>query len=454
MTTEQVDTLLTELRAIKDAAAGQADVHVLAKAVADAINAAPAGPDPAAIKAAEDEAEKAEKARIDAGRQKTIADVVSHKAANDAERELQELHDQAAVAMMLHHTRSMQTGKRFNPTELKSVKALNERAKALNIATDGSGQDFVPTDFSTRLVEEYESDKEFATLFEQVTMTRSPLQWHVDTGMDMPYLTGESGNDTGEKIATRTPGTRNVTFTGRKLAVRVLWSAEFDEDSAIEAAGFVRNKIARSLRKGLASALLNGDLTTTHHDTIVTATNDHRRWCDGLFELSTRPATDTIADWGNANTEAKFREQRALMGEYGVIANELIYVVSPGAYLGMMDATDWPNYASLEKVGPRAVNVTGEVGAVDGVPVIVSAQQPIQCDADGVWDGSGSFTRTVIANTRCFALATQRGITVNSAFDIETEQFVLVGSMRGAFEAWYDPTTETAVAGGKEVKNS
>jgi len=353
---------------------------------------------------------------------------------------------------------------RKDPRECKGWQELQKAAKALSTSGTATGAEYVPTGYSDQLRAEIALLRRVPTLFDQVTIPRSPWLWPVEGNLGLPYLMSENVNDTAALIPTRTPSTRNVTFTGKTMGIRVPFSLEFDEDSIIAAEDYVRRAIAKSLVNGQETAILNGDTTATHQDSsVVTTANDCRRAWDGLRKLAS-VATATTFDTAETSIGTAAWEEvdvamirSKLSAGYGN-AEDLVLIISNAAYTKLLvNATKatslWPNYSSIDKIGPRALNLTGEVGAVMGIPIVVSAYVSDTNHTTGYETQAGTVSVAVMANRRAFVLATQRAASIVTVYDPESLQYRVVGSWRGDFKPWITQgtTTDRAVAVGIKV---
>lgn len=429
-----MDDLVRELRQITEQIRREHDPETLKRALRDAVATVPrdsrrlAGLDAAAA---------------DGAPARSLKQLMHRPARDPQVAELQRLNDRVYLCSALL---------RRDPRTLKSYADFaglaGELRKALNTVDDS---EFVPDSFSTSLVEEVRLQRRLPTLFENVDIPRSPLKWPVEGGIGLPYLVSENVSDTGSKIPTRNPNTADVTFAAKTIGVRVPFSHEFDEDSIVAAEDYVRRQIAKALTDGLETAILNGDSDSTHMDGIVTASNDVRRTFNGLRRLARVPSTNTETDLATFN-QAGFAAVRRKMGAYGIDPSELICIVGVNTYYEILgNSTNWGDFQTLDKVGPRAIAVTGEVGALYGVPVVVSAYAPETCANAATCDGTGSDGVMVIANRRAYGLATQVGATIETLWDPEALQYKVIGYQRVDFQPWFNAATELAASVGYNI---
>ena len=431
-----MDDIVRELREIREQIQREHDPDRLRQAIREVVATTPAkGAAPsrlAALGAAPD------------GPELSLKQVLVRPARNPRELELQQLNDRVYLCSALL---------RRDPRRLKSYGELaalgRELSKALN-TTDND--DFIPDGFSVSLIEEVRLQRRLPALFEQVTLPRSPLKWPVEGGIGLPYLISEPAGDSPDKVPTRSPATCEVTFDARTVGVRVPFSHEFDEDSIVAAEGYVRRQIAKALTDGLEAAILNGDTDGTHMDAKVTASNDVRRVFAGLRRMARVPTSNTETDLATFS-QANWAAVRRKLGAYGIDPAELVCIVGINTYYKILgDATNWGDFQTLDKVGPQAIALTGEVGALYGVPVVVSAHAPETCaNAASVDAGTGTKGVMVLANRRAYGLATQVGPTIETVWDAESLQYKVIGYQRVDFQPWFAAASETAVSVGYNI---
>ena len=93
------------------------------------------------------------------------------------------------------------------------------------------------------------------------------------------------------------------------------------------------------------------------------------------------------------------------------------------------------NFRTLDKLGPNATLLQGQLAAVEGIPVLVSEQMKA-ADADGkVTSGGNTNTtgRLLIVNRTQWRVGFRRELTIETERDIQKRQNVMVVSMRIAF---------------------
>lgn len=302
--------------------------------------------------------------------------------------------------------------------------------KALDTQEAGGGAEWVPTQMSRQLIERVELERKVASLHGRIPMPTSPYEPPVVTTKPTAYLLGESTGDSPTKIKATQGGTGKFTLRAVKLGARVLFSEELSEDSIIPVLDWVKSDIAAALAEAEENATINGDDSDTHQDSDVTDTNDARKAWKGYRKLALAN-DETKVDLATFNLTG-LRSLRKAMKKYGIRVNNLAYVVGVSAFHQMVD---WTEVRTVDKYGPKATVLTGELGKVDGIPIIVSDLIREDLDANGVYSGPGN-SKTVVfcVYTPGLKYGDRRKVTIKTKEDIEVDQQILVATQRLDFK--------------------
>lgn len=339
------------------------------------------------------------------------------------------------------------TGKRPQDTSLwkQNHGDMRELRKAMH-TTSGSnvGEDWIPTGFSPDLVDKVRMATKVASLFRTINMPQNPYEIPAVASDATAYLQGQSTADDASKLRASTPGTRKVTLSAVKLAARTLTSEEQEEDSIIPMLPFIRANIIRALADGKEKAILDGDTSATHQDSDVTASYDARKAWPGLRKLCLSACKVDFSTWSTSAGIGLLRSLRTAMGVYGVNPTDLAFITGTTGYNDML-GTD--QVTTVDKYGPKATIHNGELGSIDGIPIIVSEHIRETLNASGVYDGvTTDNTIVALVYRPGFVVGDRRKPRMRVVLDAETEQNIVVASERLDFKPLYVATTETIVA--------
>jgi len=378
-----------------------------------------------------------------------IMSTPSLKLSNE-EKELQSFFDDAYITASLMSAYRLHTGgNRVDPRELKMWQGLKESktalGKALDTATAGEGAEWVPTTMSANIIEKYRLQSRVPALFDEIQMPRNPYVLPADLSDVVFYLMPESLTEEPSKTPPTNLATGNKTLTAKKLRARQLWSEELDELSIIPILPRVKDNLAISGALCVEDILINGDDSATHQDSDVTDSKDRRKSWKGLRKL-------VIA--GNKKDLATFdattvRGMLTAMGKYGVTPSQLAWISGVVDYNKMRGLAE---LLTVDKYGPAATILTGEVGKLYGSPVILSEKVRENLNATGVYDGT-TMTKTVLGlvNTRAWLLGNWGAWRLTVDFDNDVDQYILNVRFRKAFIPIYDATTEGIVSIGYNI---
>jgi len=253
--------------------------------------------------------------------------------------------------------------------------------RALDVDTSGEGGTWVPTGIGADLHAKVRASGKVAPLFARVDIPTNPWKWPVEGADATAYRVAEPTGDTESKFTASTPGTVAATFDAEIFGARVLFSRSLEADSALAILPFVQRKLVQSFVDAEEKAILDGDTDGTHIDSDIGASTTAAvtAW-DGLRKRALAETTQATT----ATTVANLLAIRKSMGKWGVNPADLAYIVGVSGYLALLSDS---NMLTVDKMGPNATILNGMVGAVGGVPVIVSEWVRETLNASGVYDG-------------------------------------------------------------------
>jgi hypothetical protein len=342
-----------------------------------------------------------------------------------------------------------------DPEKMRFARAWKEnlgghigRYKALDATTAGSGDELVPTAERAQLWMDVHLRTAVAPLLERITMPTNPFDIPLDLG-NVNWYPG-----TANTAATSTDlATAKRTLTAYELVAVVPWSLDLDEDAVIAMLPTVRAKLVQNAAEVIDDVILNADTTALNNinadgATISTASAGKAQYLLGFDGLLHIPLVDNTGQSINHNAAIShdvFNEVRSKMDKYGVRPTDLAYIIDLNGYIRAQSVS---NFQTLDKFGPNATILTGQLGAVDGVPVIVS-EQMLLADTDGKVTSGGNVTdtsRLLCINRTQYSYGFRRELMIEVERDIQKRQTIMVVSMRIAFEGRNTNASDNAVA--------
>ncbi|MBN1679571.1 MAG: phage major capsid protein [Anaerolineae bacterium] len=268
----------------------------------------------------------------------------------------------------------------------------------MHTESEGYGQDWVPDIWSSELWRKARTENVILPLFRVIEMPSNPFELPISGTDPSVYYVPETQDESGLSLGATNPipdsqiGSGKVTLAAKKLALRVGFSAELVEDAAIPLIPLYREQALRVMTDAIDHVLLNGDTETgatgnINSDDGAPASTAKYLVFDGLRKLPLVTNTDNQQDAAGAPTVALLRTTRFLMApRYALRPTDCAWIVDGSTYAKLLSVTE---VATVDKYGPHATVLTGEIAKVDGVPVLVSAEMPLTAD-DGKANSSGN----------------------------------------------------------------
>jgi HK97 family phage major capsid protein len=302
---------------------------------------------------------------------------------------------------------------------------------AMDSVTAAGGDELVATSEASQLWNDVNLETMVASLFSRINMPTTPFDIPLQLG-DVNWYPGSENVSAKSSSLT----TAKQTLTAHELVAEVPWSLTLEEDAVIAMLPEVRRTLVRNAAEVIDDVLLNGDTSAANGinsdgATITTTTPGKAHWLVGFDGLLHLPLIDNTAQANNLNgsvTAAAYNQALRLLGKYGVRNNEAVFITDVNTYLSSLGLDE---VETVDKLGPAATILTGQLGVVYGHPLIVSEQMRL-ADTDGkVTDGSTGTTGRILATNRSqWRVGFRRELSIETERDIQKRQNVMVVSMR------------------------
>jgi len=364
---------------------------------------------------------------------------------------LQELNDDCMIidTIMRHGTFKNQYEAAGGMKSLNSFGRYQDQlqnvTKAIAPMDTADTASFIPTALSAQVLELPWLVGKIEALFEHLPMPTSPYKVPLDLtpSSTMADLIAEATTNTNNPGDTYGQAITDSlqTFTAAKLRSRMITSAELDEDAIMLWMPRIKKRLTEIMANTVEACDLNGDTTATHQDTDIEAlgANDGRTAWKGLRKLFLAGSLTKDCTSGDLN-EANLHAIRALLGIYGVDPTECAWIFGPTAYIKQIILLT--NVRTVDKYGPAATVIKGELAKYDGAPIVVSAHQREDLNASGVDDGvTATKGCCMYVNKNYFFHGDRRLVTLDGEKWITTDQFNLVCFRRLDFQPLVAPST-------------
>lgn len=336
----------------------------------------------------------------------------------------------------------------------RSIKAGVEKA---NFDGSGVGAELIDDQFLRELHMEFEVPTVVRSLFAETQMQSGTLLAPRVNRGGRPYIKGIVTSDivgAGQYPAS-TVQTGQSTITAKGLACRYVLDEELVEDSAILLLPAMQRMISKDLRDAVEDALINGDSSATHQDDIADwnirdrwgstpalgGSNDHRKLWKGLR----RQAYDRVTtyDFSNSATAAKILAMFSKMAEFAV--SDKVLIVSPEVMFEHLMGLE--QVITLEKFGPNASILNGQLASIFGTPIVVSRFLSSDLNANGKYTGSGTTSGMVLVSRESYQIFSRRGVNLVQEQDITTGAYNMVATERLTFDTLDASATKNVAYG-------
>ncbi len=315
---------------------------------------------------------------------------------------------------------------------IKSVKA-----DELNHTTNnGFGQQWVPTLWRETLLRRARLANRVLPLINVLGMNAKTEIHPTESTDPTVYFVAETTDETqinpaGSAIPDSKIGTSNQTFTAKKLALRTMWSSELDEDSIVAYVRQAREQVQRAMEDAIENVLLNGDTATSGNINLDGGTPPTAAQYT-IFDAIIKAGLANGVDAGGASvTLRRLRQTRFKLNREGNTAIEdLAIIVGPETYANLLSMDE---FVTMDKMGSQATALTGQMGTIDGIPVIVTSKIQLAAANGKVSSTAGNNTlgRALFIYRPYWFAGMRRQIIAHMAraYDGESYQLVMTARM-------------------------
>jgi hypothetical protein len=317
-------------------------------------------------------------------------------------------------------------------------------ADAWDTADAGQGAELLPTILSRTAIEAIYLGLRVAPLFERFTMPAKTFKKPGLTGRARAGLMSEATSDA-HFYTNRAPqnmrGTREMTYVAQKLGVSQFFSYEIEDDAVIPLAETILNAASDGMGASVEDALING-VREVYNTLDNAGGSGNELWADTTAALG-RDAWDglrkTIASGQKTAaaslTTASLRTARSTMGRYGVDPDKLAWIVSTVTWIDVLDLAE---VVTIDKYGPNATIHKGEIGKIDGIPIIISEYIYTNLNASGVYDNATTTkTVAVLVYRPAFKIGDRKIYKIEQDVSVTAQQKAFVATWRGDFRNEY-----------------
>jgi len=287
--------------------------------------------------------------------------------------------------------RFLEKDKDGQPQAIKALKMIQDGMKAnelMHTTQTDFGLEWIPDLWSNQLWETVRFENRILSLMDVIDMPQDDYVLPVEDQDPTVYRVAETTDDSqfdpaASPVTMSKIGTDNVTLHAEKLGIRAGFSAEQDEDSIIRVLPHFRKKLLRAMEDAIEYDILHADNTIAVNPSgninrydAATQAADPDHWLlgfDGIAHLPLVDDTTLLVNQGGAAPDLTMMRalRRRLAPVFQSRLDDLVYVVEPVTGTALIDIDE---VLTVDKFGAQATVKTGQLGALDSIPIVVSGQ--------------------------------------------------------------------------------
>jgi len=272
-------------------------------------------------------------------------------------------------------------------------------------------------EFNTSIFNDMRDKLVLEPLFKSIAMTTPSMQIPINPEAgDAQWIATSAfrstdGTSTGTGVDHKMGET---TLVAHKLASKEYIGYEEEEDTILAIVPIIRDAVTRRMARTSDQSILRGTGTGTGGDAV------------SPFKGLTVLAGDASMDNATVAVAAKWtvddlQAVRRQLGARGLNPGEVKYIVSEEAYYDLLED---PDFRTMDLVGDRATIIKGQIGSVNGSPVIVS---------DSFEAKAATKAAVVAVYTGNFFVGNLRNMMVERDKDITNQSNVIIATRRMGF---------------------
>jgi hypothetical protein len=320
--------------------------------------------------------------------------------------------------------------------------AYRNAVRAMDTAESGYGSQLVGAQYVGELWDAARRESRIFGLLNTFEMMDPTAYLPVEVDFPEMLFVGESTASNSSNYTTSKTGSQRVAVTAKKFVIHQMWSGEMEEDSIIPFVPFLRRQVALALAHYSDSVVLNGDDTNAatgniNLDDADPADTKHYLAFDGIRHAGLVDNTGNSLNLAGPITLAAMSAARGRMVDSARFVDwghpfdkdDLIYTsdIDTADALAALDEV-----TTVDKYGPQATVLNGELGRVLGHPLIASMAMS-KTEADGKVSTTGGNNvkgQVVTFNRKGFIAGWRRRVKSEVERLSSTDQTRMVYSLR------------------------
>jgi len=247
--------------------------------------------------------------------------------------------------------------------------------------------------FSNQVLEELRLQLKVESLFPSIAFPNNVNTFSIPGKLDeaVAYLIAP-GDDAIESAIS----SAKVSFQTQRIKTLVGITDQANQETVTALIDLVRMEMISSLARATEKAIVMGD--ESYSDA-----NDVKKAFDGLLKYA-RTAGNTVDNGGGAVTALNIAAVRKQLGVYGLNLSDLVIIAPVNVAYQMLEL---PEVLTFDKYGNNFTVLTGEIGRIWGMPIVVSEYISNTLTATGEEGDPATDDKTavLVVNKQYFAVA-------------------------------------------------
>lgn len=321
--------------------------------------------------------------------------------------------------------------------------AYQEAVRAMDSAESGYGSQLIGAQYVRDLWAGARAESRIFSLLDTFEMTDPTAYVPVDADLPELLWVAEATSATASDYATTKTGSNRATVSAKLFMLHQIWSGTLEEDSIIPFIPYLRRQAMLSMAHYSDSLMLNGDTTNAgtgniNLDDADPADTKHYLALDGMRHAFIVDNTNNAVNHGGFSLSYdEIANLRKLMID-GTYLMDWGHPTSPGDLVFIADPATGDEAALLDEVitvdkfGPNATVLTGQIGRIGQHPFI-SSMAMSKTEADGKVSTTGSnnvLGQIAAVNVRGYKVGWRRRVKIETERLPGRDQTRLVYSMR------------------------
>lgn len=321
--------------------------------------------------------------------------------------------------------------------------------KAMTSTGVGTGNEWIPVEFSPRLIQRVQLMLRIASVFERKEMIAPTMELALKTLFSKSYLANEGALPAVEGQM----GTGRIELKTKELVNWLPSTYTFTEDSIINAISEIEWDVTNAAYRAQENFTLNGSsvafgaggsLDNTNVEGLAFAAYDQEFTAGGLRDYTVRndnpttPLRMDISDATYGSNDVKISKLIASMKRYRGTDGDLFFVVSTTGehiFRTLKTGSGYPLMQPIYSAGANATINGVAVNQIYGIPVIVSEFMRDDLNQYGVNDHTGGYGATnysgiILCRRDAFTYGDKRKLMVETFRNIIYRKTDIVASMR------------------------